>query len=439
MKHDEEKNSALVKRVKLVFEERFVSKSRTKKSFSIVDTKGVFDFKIRYANRDLAYIETTEYVKPYISESSVYKWLGFREHYSVSQYIIVTDCRTFVIWSGAEDPILAETIDDLYRVIVTDKRDTEDSIKEDISRVVYTFVSKSLPNLLHKAKIEYSKDLIHQLEYDAIINQANFKLGFELDLFGSLLDDVPEGTEVFRYTSLSTLLHTIRDCKYRLNCIVAMNDRSEINYVERYLNNNLNLVELKESEVKYANKRFISSFTVKKDDLSLWRMYTENASGVCMVFKVVSSSMSDGCFLKKVSYADSNNYHQKLDVLKNLLDNIKTTLQVEFKFYTLYIWKHFFKPCEYKDEKEVRLLYYSAKPNRSWDLNTHNGIVSPYVEFDLFGTLPIELHSVILGPRFAEKEVNTIQIQEAIIDSCRGKKASRNQIKVSLSKIKSYR
>jgi len=440
MKLEEGKNLDLVKDIKRLFSDRFAAKSRAKKGFSMVDIMGAFDFKIRYSNRNLAYVKITEDLNPYVVPSVTFKLLGFSELLSDSLYLIITDSRTFLIWSDTETPVRVETIDELYKIMVTAKRDSEDYIKNEISKLVYNFILEARPSLLHKASIEYSEDLISQLDYDGVINQANFIPEFEIDVFGSLLDDVPEGGEVYRYSSLSTLLNTIENCKYRLNCIVAMNDRSEINYVDRYLNNNLDLHQVIDSEVKYANKRFISSLTERKDDLTLWRMYTDNASGVCMVFKAVSNPMFDGCFLKKVSYAKSNNRHDDLDVLKNLMDRLKATLKVDFKFYTLYIWKHFFKPYEYSDEKEVRLLYYSSQPKRSWGLNTQNGIVSPYVEFDLFGALPIELQSVILGPRLAESEVNKVQIEEAIVDSCGDSVAKkRKRIKVSLSKIKSYR
>lgn len=244
MKHDEKRNSSFVKRVKRLFDDRFVTKSRAKKSFRIVDITGALDFKIRYANRNLAYVKVTENLVPYEVTSVTLKILGFSELLSDSLYLIITDSRTFLIWSDTETPVRVESIDDLYKMIVTDKRDSEESVKEDISHVVYKYISESLPSLLYEAKIEHNTDLIRKLDYDAVINQASFIPEFEIDVFGSLLDDVLEGSEVYRYSSLSTLMKTIKNCKYRLNCIVAMNDRSEINYVDRYLNNNLDLDEV---------------------------------------------------------------------------------------------------------------------------------------------------------------------------------------------------
>ncbi len=53
--------------------------------------------------------------------------------------------------------------------------------------------------------------------------------------FNNLLSSEKDFSSVYRYTSFSSLFETLKNESYRLNCIVGMNDPTEIDYFEDYV------------------------------------------------------------------------------------------------------------------------------------------------------------------------------------------------------------
>jgi hypothetical protein len=187
----------------------------------------------------------------------------------------------------------------------------------------------------------------------------------------------------------------------------------------------------------------------RKDDLTLWRLYSDDAKGACLIFDVKRKNLNNHVLLQKVKYADEDGKHKELDFLKQIKEDVETITGYKFEFRKIGYWKHFFKPYDYSIEEEVRLLIIDndslVKIKSDWVMTSSHSIINPIMDFRLNSkSFPIQLKEIILGPKCVEQETNLVQIQEMI----RRKKkeitmksfdASLNNLKVVLSKIKHYR
>ncbi len=248
----------------------------------------------------------------------------------------------------------------------------------------------------------------------------------------------------------------LRYNSFRMNCLVGMNDPTEVNYVENYITGaNRDYTQAPWQTVDAYNRRFISSCSLMADNLTHWRLYAEDAKGVCLVLRIQEENLESKFLLKKINYGKRGNIHPELELIKRIIADLKNKLNINFEFRTLNTWKHFFKPYDYSIENEVRLLYVLNNDDvkKGWILTKSHEILNPYIDFKLNGDgLPIELIEIVLGPKSPEKELNQKQLQQYIRE-LRNKKEkiivngnekevyeyNLSKIKVSLSRIKNYR
>lgn len=231
----------------------------------------------------------------------------------------------------------------------------------------------------------------------------------ETALFKFLLGKVQE-SEICRYTSFHSLMRILNTQKASVCSIVGMNDKSECYYFDSYMQNNgiTNFVAMSPSTVHELNSNFIMSCSgiSRKDKLTMWRMYGDEAKGVCLVYKI--GDMGTNFMLAPVSYANEDGSHPKIDFIKDLQENLHIV------FPSLDVWKHFFKPFEYADENEIRLLYKDSNvSNYKW-IQATGDILCPIVEFSIDkanNSFPLVLMEVCLGPKCAEKDVNRSQLE----------------------------
>lgn len=221
----------------------------------------------------------------------------------------------------------------------------------------------------------------------------------------------------------------------RLNSIVSMNDRTEVDYLSEYTRNFKETVEVNDDKYFFADKKFITSFTVSIDDLNMWRFYGDDAQGVCMVFEKVNKKS----IVKKVRYIDeANEVLSKIQKLNHELakDNIK------FRFRILDNNSLFVKPRDFEIEKEHRLFISSKEPH-GW-YSTGNSIITPYLELNLFerngdeSDYPFVLKEIILGPEMPHRDINRCQIKNLLMSRW-WDISTISDIKVSISSISSYR
>lgn len=209
--------------------------------------------------------------------------------------------------------------------------------------------------------------------------------------------------EVVKYTSFQTLLATLISGKMRINSIVGMNDKTETNFMIDIIKNFRESIEKEGDEYILANRKFITSFSGKKDDLNMWRLYGDNARGVCLVFSLKSQQDSS---LRKIKYVAEED--ELILKINRLMISLKKK-NINFCFNKMLSNLHFIKHKDYVDEDEYRYYLESDKP-AGWYINNDNNVMTPYVEKNLFGngvnSFPFQLKSIILGPAMVAQDVN---------------------------------
>lgn len=215
----------------------------------------------------------------------------------------------------------------------------------------------------------------------------------------------------YKYTSLSTFLKMLQSQKVRMYSLPAMNDRKEVGFLT---SNEKKISDSEEdwifhSVMREADKRFITSFSILKDDLNMWRLYGDDAKGVCLEF--IAKYETPNLFPVNYEKNDEKNLHYYLIQVEEELKKDG----LELKFLSLERkWQYYMKPACFEYEKEVRLLIEKDTPDK-WDL-LPTGVITPYIECGLFDkdrnvdSFPLSLSRVILGPNMKEQARNKHQI-----------------------------
>ena len=320
-----------------------------------------------------------------------------------------------------------------------------DYIKRDFEKKNY---DKVIEKLLYPQKEKHKKAIYDYLntnfqlssfkEDDIHFDGNKYTLNpkLENDLINKIFDWENIIGSVYHYTTLDTAFEILKNSTIRLFGIAGMNDTSEINYVEEILYPNI-IPDIK------TNKTFILSCSIgKNDDLTLWRLYGDDAKGACLrlkskfksksKFQIKSGNMEGFFTLRKVKYIDQ--YSHEIQQLKDLVSYVKKNTGYILVFNTLHEWCHFIKPKNYEVESEVRLLYQSndlPEPSK-WLITNKTNIINPYVEFDLDKNFPLGLVSITLGPKCQERETNVFQLEELA-------KSKSSSVYIDESEIKNYR
>lgn len=257
----------------------------------------------------------------------------------------------------------------------------------------------------------------------------------ETALLKALLGAVTEG-EICRYTSINSLRRVLDNGEASVCSIVGMNDKSECYYFDNYVKDEsvFDFTQQSQKHIAELNSNFIMSCSdiSRLDKLTMWRMYGDDAKGVCLVYSV--GNLGDDFILAPVSYAEENGTHPKLDFLKHLQDDLHIV------FSRIDVWKHFFKPYEYADEKEIRLLYKDTNTSHYRWIQATGNVLCPIVEFPILkgaNQFPLVLKEVWLGPKCAEKDVNRSQLEmyANLLDI----KYKDGKLEVKTSRIDNYR
>lgn len=219
-----------------------------------------------------------------------------------------------------------------------------------------------------------------------------------------------ETDEIAKYTTFDTLVAILQSGKMRMNSIVSMNDKTETDFLEDYIRNYKEEYEREFDKYLFADKEFITSFTTRIDELDMWRLYGDNARGVCMVFERKDKSNDE---LYKIKYV-----HPESESLKRVSDLLEALEEktIRFRMNLLQKNRHFLKQSDYNAEDEYRLLVNSGRPD-GWFINRDNGILTPYIERNLKKSeqtvdnkYPFHLSRIILGPAIWEKYANIMQV-----------------------------
>lgn len=194
-------------------------------------------------------------------------------------------------------------------------------------------------------------------------------------LFKYFIPKPTKKKEVCKYTSLSTLIEVIKSKQIRMNGILAMNDKSEYQYLKSCSKNFKN--EEDEEFYYLGNKKFITSFSKKKDNLGMWRLYGVELEGVCMVFDVNNAHIKDIIYIPDKS--------KEVKKVKRLLSVLKRNNDIHFRIGIIDNYQAFYKSDEYQHEDESRLLINSEKPD-GWQVYSNN-LLTPYIQPSIYPQL----------------------------------------------------
>lgn len=304
-------------------------------------------------------------------------------------------------------------------------------------------------------KVKQIVDSLTQDDIECEDGVVKISESIENQLFNCLIGNYDE-REVCRYTSLNSLFQSLSSQTFRMYGLAGMNDKGERDFFQDAIYQGsirptyLRMTDAQQTESS-AERYIMSCTSIKKIDLlEMWRLYADDAKGVCLVFEklTLDSDFSlipiryDRCSDVKSDWTPQFKFI--MDITRQLGDR-----GLLLQFHKFEDWKICVKSGEYNYEKEVRLVYI-PKDNtkhkaKQWVLTNTNSIVNPYVELaltdvkaadDELPMFPLKLKKIILGPKCPEAEVNKEQIERLLsLDPDLNKLG----IKVEISKIHNYR
>lgn len=264
----------------------------------------------------------------------------------------------------------------------------------------------------------------------------------EDEFFMALLGRYDKG-HLCRYTSIDNLFTTLDKCSHAMCCPVSMNDPNEGSYADSKLTYNVNTSRT-EQAIASDNGCYILSCTdeEQEDDLTMWRLYADDAKGVCIQYEIDKEIKKNNCyFLAKVSYGERDGKHKALEFLNELMaESLQNGWY--FRLSRWYIWRYFFKSHVYKSENEVRLLYMpgvNESITKIWYKDSCNGLFNHLVTFSISkrnNTFPLKLSKILIGPNIKSSRQNIEQIAYMVKDK---NIDTAENFKVSGSSIKNYR
>jgi len=376
-----------------------------------------------------------------------------------ARFGIITDGAKYFLFdrrfsdSGFEEVSLSKIISNFKN---SNKIGFDEEKREKLVQVFKDSANQHLPDNNGLNRFLSNNNIERYIKFDSnksvfyLEDRSSSRNSIENKLFECVLGDFDE-SKVCRYTTLDTLFSMLNNLTFRMFGLVGMNDKSEVNYVDEYLNDvDRPLDKMHHHTISALNRRYITSCSDidKKDDLTLWRLYGENGAGVCLIFDVIHNNTNFKTILKKVKYANEDGNHPELEFIKKIIHDVSDITNFKFDFRKLNTWKHFFKPCDYSIEEEVRLLIIQnseiTPKSQNWIKTYSHLIINPCVDYHLNNNkFPLKLKKIILGPNFPEKQANLVQLQEMI----RRKKKPQDcevisdldSLKIEQSNIKNYR
>ena len=216
---------------------------------------------------------------------------------------------------------------------------------------------------------------------------------------------------VAKYTSLDTALKMLNSGNIRMMSVTAMNDKMEIGHLYGELRNEDSAYLENKTKVHYARQRYITSFTDKIDDLTMWRLYGDNAKGVCLVF----SEPYECDYYVPIDYSGRNS---KICLKSKMICDELAKHGINFTFKSLEsTWQFFLKPEGFSDEQEMRYLRIDNSNPDGYSLAS-NGVISSYKDYSLTMdeehpdiNFPASLQGIILGPNMNNVEINKYQLE----------------------------
>jgi hypothetical protein len=312
--------------------------------------------------------------------------------------------------------------------ICTDINEFIKQLKPQSSITIDNKILKISP-LSNHSKIENKK------KYLEIYNLKRFDPQYRVeiseaaeDLIFSNLFSINSHIKIYHYTTIQSLVAILKNRTFKYSSLSGMNDSSELQYSYRSMLYKSNKVKNDVNSNKSMNDRFVLSCSLRPDDLNQWRLYGDDAKGVCLELK---QKNSPDYIIGKIFYGDLfvrlfNELHYKIAIKEQSI--------LTFKKFC--VWRAFLKSNDYKEEDEIRILYQNNKVlpitvSNGWDVNRY-GIFTKYITVP-FTDNPFTISKVTLGPKLPHAELNRMQLQSYLREN------TLSDINVFLSEKNNYR
>lgn len=389
-------------------ERYLVELSNDSNSFSVISgfawgatsQQMIFDIAITYKSNMIAVIE---YVDG--DNKNLHEVTQFMAPYA----FIYTKVFLFACYSRKTDT---------YKICTKDSFNSLEAVKfEDVSstralaKMIYVFVESSKES---DNKLDDKKNPEHQL--DLQFYEKTEKV-LDPEWCREQLGVFTE--EICRYTGLESLFCILKNGTFRMNGLPGMNDKDEGLFAWNMIYGTKQAPnDVIKRRKGLINNAFIVSFSSKDkiDDLAQWRLYGNNAKGVCCVFSVREERIKDRFFLHPIKYTKvlREDDISSDDLLTRFKKYVETQSDLDYSDLSPVIF--FYKNEDYVSEGEVRLLVdnkktpaYSTNPyKREWLLTNANNIPNPYIDIPL-KDFPLRLERILLGPNM--NDIDTIQVQ----------------------------
>ena len=385
------------------------------------------DIVVKY-NRDVVTIFEYKSCIKVISDTIIKRCNIFRDLFPQSSpavYLTDGDICVEVYKNGSIAKRHDENID---KVIETISNKMSISAEPD-----YASFIKELKNFKIDEVIKFAEKIENgdsKCFFEVNSNTFSFNAEYERLFFKTLLGNVPD--VLYRYTSLDNVLRLLSELKQSMVSLLGMTDFTECYYANNYVSS---IIEMDTSTdiYKKATRCFILSFSVgENENMKMWEDYGDKYKGVRIRYQRRGDSVNNSFWIAPVCYAVSKDKHPKLDFIAKIQ---RSYGQATFKINQWDIWQHFFKPYDYRDEEEVRILY-SCKDlqdenglkDDAWKWKNQDGKLFPLLLFES-DEFPYTISEIMLGPIDADMfERNKAVLEQMILVN------KANDIKVISSK-----
>jgi hypothetical protein len=187
-----------------------------------------------------------------------------------SRFGIVTDNLKYYLYdrNKKEQDFVNITFDELIsRLINPTKIEVNKKDREVVLNIIREASEKHLSQNQEFSSFINSKSFLSRIKFDTNSNSYFFSdddggiSSFENQFFIKMMGEFKD-TQICRYTSLNTIFDMFNYISFRMSGLVGMNDKSEVNYVDVYLNGAQKPISKEHpNTIKALNNRYITSCT----------------------------------------------------------------------------------------------------------------------------------------------------------------------------------
>lgn len=224
-----------------------------------------------------------------------------------------------------------------------------DSIYEKINLFLKYVLQKIFPNTNFKLSGFISSNEIPPKKFEAIISSSK--------LFEGTQYKFDESSSFVHFTSLPLLSQILQSGFLRMSDFNCLSDKSELHFASNVFDNCTD-EKVKEKKSKILSLSACLSTAEILNNEHMWNQYASKGMGCAIEYKFVTTNIHNMVF-GKVLYGKEN--LRNLQELKKLNEQFKNEYDFEVTDLPMLLLKvsAFHKNIKYKNEQEVRLLFYN--------------------------------------------------------------------------------